>query len=133
LENSRNLYEEGFTKVPTDTYTGINAASKSALLVEMDKAVSLAEQVLERLEEMESARGGIPSPDYWERVTEPEALLIKGDWEQSLKLYHAARVAHQHETGSIQSTATQLQRLLGILDVPSDIKQQLVAEFNLQL
>ena len=32
LENSRNLYKEGFSKVPTDTYTGINAASKSALL-----------------------------------------------------------------------------------------------------
>lgn len=133
LENSRNLYEEGFIKVPTDTYTGINAASKSALLGEMDRADTLADQVLVRLKEMERERGGGPSPDYWERITEPEALLIKGDWEQSLKLYHAARVAHQHETGSIQSTATQLERLLGVLDAPGGVKQQLAAEFDLHL
>lgn len=133
LENSRNLYEEGFIKVPTDTYTGINAASKSALLGEMDKANTLAGHVLVRLKEMESERGGVPSADYWERVTEPEALLIKGDWDRSLELYHAARVAHQHETGSIQSTATQLERLLGVLDVPDDIKQKFVAEFDLHL
>jgi len=115
LERSRSLYEEGFNKVPTDTYTGINAASKSALLGEMDKAKTLADQVLARLKEMETERGGGPSEDYWERVTEPEALLIKGDWEQSVRLYHDARVAHQNEKGSIQSTATQVKRLLGVL------------------
>ncbi len=56
-----------------------------------------------------------------------------GDWKQSLEKYHAARVAHQHKPGSIQSTATQLKRLLGVLDVPGDIQQQLVAEFDLPL
>jgi hypothetical protein len=132
LERSRDLYEEGFTKVPTDTYTGINAASKSALLGEMDKARMLADQVLCRLKEMEVDRGGGPSPDYWQRVTEPEAFLLKGDWERSVELYHAARIAHQHETGSIQATATQLERLLGVLDVPDEIRQKLMAEFGLR-
>jgi len=132
LENSRNLYKEGFSKVPTDTYTGINAASKSALLGEMDEAAALAAQVLIRLKEMEKERGGGPSLDYWERVTEPEALLIKGDWAQAVELYHAARIAHQHERGSIQSTAIQLARLLSVLEVPDAIKQKLVAEFNLK-
>ena len=133
LEHSRNLYKEGFSKVPSDTYTGINAASKSVLLGEMDEAIALADKVLEQLKEMDSERDGRPSHDYWERVTEPEALLIKGDWEQSVNLYHAARVAHQHDTGSIQSTATQLERLLGVLSVPSDITHKLVVEFNLKL
>ena len=114
LEQSRNLYKEGFNKVPSDTYTGINAASKFALLGETIEAKVLAGQVLTRLDkmEMESERSGIPSSDYWERVTKPEALLLKGDYQQALDLYHATRVAHQHETGSIQSTATQLKRLL---------------------
>ena len=98
----------------------------------MDEAATLADQVLMRLKEMENERGGGPSLDYWERVTEPEALLIKGDWAQAVELYHAARVAHQHERGSIQSTATQLARLLGVLEVPDAIKQKLVAEFNLE-
>lgn len=131
LEKSRDLYAEGFAKVPTDTYTGINAASKAALLGELDQASSLADQVLARLQEMETERGGGPSLDYWERVTEPEALLIKGDWEHAMELYHAARIAHQHEKGSIQSTATQLRRLLGVLEVPTDIREKLVAEFGL--
>lgn len=133
LEQSRNLYEEGFLKVPTDTYTGINAASKSALLGDLDKAKMLADRVLIRLKEMENDRGSGPSPDYWERVTEPEAHLIKGNWEQALELYHAARIAHQNESGSIQSTSTQLARLLSVLDVPDDIRQQLVAEFDLRI
>jgi hypothetical protein len=131
LEQSRNLYKEGFTKVPSDTYTGINAASKTALLGDLDGARALADQVLARLSEMAVARGGGPSTDYWERATEPEALLLKGEWEPAVALYHDARVAHQHEPGSIASTATQVRRLLGVLPVPDDIKAKLTAEFGI--
>jgi tetratricopeptide (TPR) repeat protein len=133
LERSRNCYKEGFTKVPTDTYTGINAASKSALLGETDEAQALAEQVLERLREIAQKRNGTPSPDYWERVTEPEALLLKGDWDRAVELYHAARIAHQNEKGSIESTGIQVARLLRVLPVPETIRQKLIAEFNLSL
>jgi hypothetical protein len=133
LERSQQLYAEAFEKVPTDTYTGINAASKAALLGDGAKAAELAGKVLERLQEQALKRGGEPSKDYWERVTEPEALLLTGEWERALELYHAARVAHQEETGSIASTATQLQRLLGVLSLPPEIKNRLAAEFQLQL
>jgi len=133
LERSQQLYAEGFKKVPTDTYTGINAASKAALLGDGPKAAELAGKVLERLNEQAALRGGEPSKNYWERVTEPEALLLQGDAERALELYHAARVAHQQESGSIASTATQLQRLLGVLSLPPEIKNQLAAEFQLQL
>lgn len=131
LELSQQLYAEGFEKVPTDTYTGINAASKAALLGDGPKAAELAGRVLDRLQEQEVLRGGVPSKDYWERVTEPEALLLQGDAERALELYHDARVAHQEEIGSIQSTATQLQRLLGVLNLPQDIKRRIAAEFQL--
>lgn len=131
LELSRNTYAEGFSKVPTDTYTGINAASKSALLGDLDQAKTLAAQVLARLKEQAEQRGGAPSTDYWERVTEPEALLLTGDAEGALKLYHAARVAHQSETGSIESTALQLQRLLAVLPVDANAKAALAKEFGL--
>jgi hypothetical protein len=131
LEQSRNLYAEGFAKVPSDTYTGINAAAKTALLGHLDDARALADRVLTRLQEMEKARGGGPSNDYWERVTEPEALLIKGDWARAADLYHAARVAHQNEAGSIAATGTQVRRLLAVLPVPTEIREKLVAEFGL--
>jgi tetratricopeptide (TPR) repeat protein len=131
LEQSRDLYSEGFNKVPTDTYTGINAAAKTALLGDLDRARGLADQVLARLREIEAGRGGGSPPDYWVRVTEPEALLIKGEYDRALDLYHAARVAYQNEAGSIALTATQVRRLLGVLPVPADIKKKLVAEFGL--
>ena len=131
LERSRDLYLEGFDKVPTDTYTGINAAAKTALLGNIDQARILADRVLTRLRELQIERTGAPSSDYWERATEAEALLIKGEWGRALELYHKARVAHQHEAGSISSTATQVRRLLAVLDVPSEGKAQLAAEFAL--
>nr|VFJ69136.1 MAG: Caspase domain-containing protein [Candidatus Kentron sp. FW] len=133
LEKSRNLYEEAFTAFPADIYTGINAASKSALLGEREKAVAYAGKVLARLEKMKKGRGGKLSPDYWERATEAEARLLEGDWAQARDLYHVARVDFQDETGSIRSTAAQLQRLLGILEVPDDIKAELAREFNIRL
>jgi tetratricopeptide (TPR) repeat protein len=131
LEHSRTLYTEGFRKVPSDTYTGINAAAKSVLLGDLDVARALADQVLARLREAADARGGEPSQDYWVRVTEPEALLIKGEWATALKLYHEARVAHQTEKGSIEATGTQVRRLLTVLSPPVDLRQQLLAEFGL--
>ena len=132
LENSFNFYKEGFSKVPTDTYTGINAAAKSVLLGKMDEAVILAKEVYSQLKEKEKKRKGETSSDYWERVTEAEALLIIGDWEQSFQLYHDARIAHQHEKGSIESTATQLRRLLKALNVPEEVINKFSDEFKLQ-
>jgi hypothetical protein len=131
LEKSQALYAEAFAKVPADTYTGINAASKAALLGNLPKARELAGQVLERLQERERGRGGSPSSDYWERVTEPEALLLLGEGEPALDLYHRARVAHQHEKGSIESTALQLKRLLPVLPLDAAVKEALAQEFGL--
>ena len=131
LEQSRTLYAEAFAKVPADTYTGINAAAKSALLGDFDRARALAGQVLTQLKEMETARGGGPSPDYWVRVTEPEAMLINGEWARAVDLYHSARLAHQNEAGSISATGTQVRRLLAVLPVPTEFRARLVAEFGL--
>ena len=36
------------------------------------------------------------------------------------------------EKGSIESTAIQLRRLLGVLTVPDDLKRKLLVEFNLE-
>ncbi len=133
LEFSRNLYEEGFRADPSNTYTGINAASKSALLGEREKAGKLAQKVLDQLDAAKEKRSGKPSSDYWERVTEPEALMITGQWERAIELFHSARIAHQHEAGSIRSTATQVERLLGVLDAPEEARVRLAQEFDLQV
>ena len=131
LERSRNLYLEGFKKVPHDYYTGINAASKSAMLGDLNQARILADQVLHCLNKNKEERGGEPAPNYWERVTEPEAYLLKGEWEKALTLYHDARIAHLEEKGSIASTGKQVSRLLSVLEMPRDIASKIKNEFNL--
>lgn len=132
LEQSQQLYEEGFRKVPTDTYTGINAASKAAMLGDLEKAKQLAEEVLTILQEQAEARGGEPAPDYWERVTEPEALLLLGQYERACKLYHEARVAHQTEKGNIESTSLQVKRLLTVIPIGDEFKTKLKQEFRIR-
>lgn len=132
LEKSRNLYRDAFRKVPSDTYVGINAASKSALLGELDAARAIAADVTRRIDEARTARGGAPAADYWERATEAEALLLQGKAAEALVLYHDARVAFQNEIGSIESTAKQLGRLLTVLDVPDDVRQKLRSEFGVR-
>lgn len=132
LEKSRNLYRDAFDMVPSDTYVGINAASKSVLLGELDAARAIAADVTRRLDEARTARGGAPAADYWERATEAEALLLQGKAAEALVLYHDARVAFQNELGSIESTAKQLGRLLTVLDVPDDVRQKLRSEFGLR-
>jgi hypothetical protein len=65
-------------------------------------------------------------------VSEPEALLLLGDGERACTLYHEARVAHQSERGSLESTALQLKRLLAVLPLDDGIKATLSAEFRLE-
>jgi hypothetical protein len=79
-----------FTKVPTDTYTGINAAAKTALLGDLDRARTLADQVL--LGARHRARG----------------LLLKGEWDREFGLSQGGREASVHPWQSdrdIQKTA----------------------------
>jgi TIR domain len=130
LERARDLYALAFERTPTDTYSGINAASKSALVGDMDQARSLAERVLGVLRESAKLRKGQPADDYWERVTEPEALLLLGQFEAALKLYHSARIQHQAEVGSIGSTANQLSLLVALPFVPDEWRARFREEFK---
>jgi tetratricopeptide (TPR) repeat protein len=129
LERARDLYAQAFERSPSDTYSGINAASKSAVFGEMDRAVDLAQRVLAILKRQSDARGGQPPSDYWERVTEPEALFLQSQFSESLKLYHAARIAHQEERGSIRSTWAQLELLLALPFVPEEWRAKFRSEF----
>jgi tetratricopeptide (TPR) repeat protein len=130
LERARDLYASAFERTPSDTYAGINAASKSAMVGDTEQARSIAKRVLDLLRSQQEKRGGEPPDDYWERVTEPEALLLMGEFADSLRLYHAARIAHQTEVGSIRSTANQLSLLLPLPFVPDEWRSRFRAEFK---
>lgn len=132
LEHARDLYREAYTHTPTDTYVGINAASKSAMLGELVVARDLARKVLKNLADEEAQRElkKLPPADYWKRATEPEALLLLGEFERAFTLFRAARVAHLTELGSFRSTAAQLARLLKLDFVPEDWKTRFLDDWK---
>jgi hypothetical protein len=54
---------------------------------------------------------------------------VLGNFERSLNLYHAARIGHQKETGSIEATAAQLRMLLALDFVPEEWRTRFRQEF----
>jgi hypothetical protein len=125
LERSQSLYAEAFRLAPDSYYNGINAASKAALLVRLDEARALADQVLPLVVAHEDGH------DYWATATHAEACLLRGEYEQATRLYRAAVVAHLTETGSIDSTKTQAADLLNALAADDATKAKVLAAFSL--
>jgi hypothetical protein len=77
LIRSRDLYREAF-ETSSDSYTGINAATKSLLLGEHETATQLAVRVEALFDNRSPA-------DYYEQATLAEARLLQGDYQQACK------------------------------------------------
>jgi MinD-like ATPase involved in chromosome partitioning or flagellar assembly len=106
LRQSRNYYAEAFAKAPDDYYTGINAASKSIILGDIEKGKLFAEKVQEQI-------GDKPiSGDYWLTATIAEALLIQGKYKEAAEIYQRAIDIAPSEIQFHQSTARQAKMLL---------------------
>lgn len=106
LRQSRNYYAEAFEKAPDDYYTGINAASKSILLGDIDKGMNYAKQV-------EAIVGDKPvSGDYWKTATIGEVLLVQKKYTEAADMYQKAIDMAPSETGSHQSTYKQAKLLM---------------------
>ncbi len=124
LRQSRNYYAEAFERAPDDYYTGINAAAKSVLLGEIDKAKSLAEKV-------ETLVGNKAVPgDYWRTATIAEVLLIQKKYKEATEMYqHAVDIAPT-EIKSLESTWKQAKLLLEKLEASDDIKLEVLNAFK---
>jgi tetratricopeptide (TPR) repeat protein len=106
LRKARNLYAEAFTATPSDYYTGINAASNSVLLDELDVADKYAAGV-------EKLVGLVPCPgDYWKGATVAEVQLIRRRFADAAKLYAAAVEDDPDAKGNHESTRDQARRLM---------------------
>ncbi len=111
LKQSRDRYLEGFERSPDDTYCGINAAAKSAMMGEHDEARDLALRVRERLDALEPR-------DYFERATIAEASLLLGEHARAAEEYQRAIDADPEQRGSIATTWKQVRRLREHLHIP---------------
>ena len=106
LRQSRNLYAEGFEKAPDDYYTGINAASKSLLLGEPDKAAAYAEKVQDIVGD-KAVRG-----DYWQTATIAEVQLLQRKYAEAGDMYQQAIDIAPNQIASQDSTYRQARLLL---------------------
>ena len=122
LGKSRDLYLKAFTAFPTNYYAGINAASKSLLAGEAEKAAELAKRVLE-------VTGETPVADYWQTASIAEAQLLQSRFEDAAATYRAAVDAAPDEVGSHASTRGQAVLLLDKLAATDEHKALVLAAF----
>ena len=113
LRRSRNLYAEAFEKSPDDYYTGINAASKSIFLGEMEKGYDYTQRG------KIVGNKAIPG-DYWKTATIAEVLLIQKKYQKASEMYRKAIDIAPSEKDSHGSTAKQAKLLLEKLGVTEE-------------
>ena len=124
LEKSRDLYAEAFRITPNDYYTGINAASKSILLRELDTGVELASKV-EAIVGVQKVPG-----DYWKSATVAEVQLIRKNYDKAAQLYRDAVSMNPESRGDHQSTLAQARLLMDVLEPAVDQRQVVEAAFE---
>ena len=121
LERSQQMYADAFAADPTDFYTGINAASKAALL-------GLGAEVYRPIAEKVAELPAIVDPDksdYWALATVGEVRLLSMDTAAAIDAYTEAVTRHSEQKGSIASTREQLEKLLAVLDIADDDQARL--------
>jgi hypothetical protein len=123
LLKSRDLYRQAFEAVPSDFYTGINAASKSLLLGEKETAAQLAKRVQNLV-----GNKAVPG-DYWKTATVAEAQLLQGNFDAASALYQAAVLAAPLDQGSHESSYNQAKLLLDALGASQEQKAKIAAAF----
>jgi hypothetical protein len=109
LAQSRDLYAEAFDRAQDDYYTGINAASKSALLgtpEDLARGEDYAARV-QKIVGIEPKDG-----DYWMTATVGEVFLLMKRYADAARLYKTAVATARAETGSHRSTWTHARRLM---------------------
>jgi hypothetical protein len=124
LRKARDLYLQAFRAVPGDYYTGINAASNSVLLGDLELAKELATEV-------EKLVGTAAKPkDYWKTATMAEVQLLKQNYQRAAELYAFAVADAPEESGSHQTTYHQIQRLLIHLNPTGEERRKLEQPFQ---
>lgn len=123
LKKSRDLYAAAFEGSPRDYYTGINAASMSVLLGELDEAEKYAARV-------EEIVGAEPVPgDYWKTATVAEVQLDRQHYDKAAEVYEEAVIMSPEAVGDHGSTWRQVQLLLEKLNPPDDARQKISRVF----
>ncbi len=109
---SRDAYLSNFN-ISRNYYTGINAATMSAIAGKFQRGREIAQEVLSLLPET--------STDFWELVTRAEAKLLNKDPRTASSIYFQAHQLAGADWGKINTVYNQLWMLNHYMLVPVDI------------
>jgi len=109
---SRDTYLKNFTKTQS-YYTGINAATMSAVAGQVSKGREIAGEVIKII--------GAPSGDFWKQVTLGEAYLLTREREKAQEAYFEAKKMAGTDWGKISSVYNQLWLLDHYVPVPKEV------------
>ena len=127
LRRSRDLYAESFASAPDNYYTGINAASKSIFLDEIDVGMRLGKQV----EALVGTREKVG--DYWQTATVAEVQLIQRNYAEAASLYEKALAIDPGAVDDHRSTCKQARLLLKHLDAIPEQESLVLNVFRRQV
>jgi class 3 adenylate cyclase len=117
LLRSRDLYLEAFRK-NRGYYSGINAASMSLMLGELNLAQKLAGIVIKICLDLMQDR---MRRDYWGLATLGEGFLLLGRYADARRYYGFARKKGGKNYSYLASTRKQLRLLSGYMDIPDEV------------
>ena len=109
---SRDTYLSNFNSTKS-FYTGINAASMSAMAGQAGRSREIAEEVITLLDEN--------TDDFWVQATLGEAYLLTKNKIKSSEFYVKARRLVGNDWGKVTSVHNQLWLLNHFIQVPTDI------------
>jgi len=110
---SRDTYAKNF-EATKSYYTGINAATMSAIAMQSSKSKILAKEVIDLI----SPETG----DFWELATLGEAYLLVKDKNRSIQEYSKAKNVAGSDWGKITSVHNQLWLLNNFIPVSTEIQ-----------
>jgi tetratricopeptide (TPR) repeat protein len=110
LDQAIDAYGKGFEADPRDFYPGVNYAT---LLLHRgtDEDRRRLEEVLPVVRFAVARRGGLASPDYWDRATVLELAAIAGD-EPTARRAQGSLLSESHPNWMLETTAANLRILL---------------------
>ena len=109
---SRDVYLKNYQST-RNFYTGINAATMSAIAGQSSKGREIAQQLIQQLEQQPKG--------FWEIATLGEAYLLTKDRQAAMDHYFQARKLAGTDWGKIGSVYNQLWLLNHYVPVPSEI------------
>ena len=109
---SRDTYLKNF-QATQNYYTGINAASMSAMAGQGSKGREIANQVIGIVEKLDQ--------NFWESATLGEAYLLNKNKTKAIEYYIAARKSAGNDWGKVTSVHNQLWLLNHYIAVPGEV------------